>query len=79
MSEASIRLLEQQRKIKTEEIAQLAMKVDQLAKVYSPAKYDLPIPSNASKPKVVDNPENLPDPVPAEMFAIWMTQQGRVT
>ena len=76
ISEASIRLLEEQRRFKREEVAQLAMKVDQLAKVYSPAKYDLPNPSNAEIPKVVDNPENLPDPVPAEMFAIWMTQAG---
>ena len=76
ISEASIRLLDEQRRFKREEVAQLALKVDQLAKVYSPAKYDLPNPSNAAIAKVVDNPENLPDPVPAEMFAIWMTQAG---
>ena len=78
ISEASIRLLEEQRRMKREEVAQLAMKVDQLARVYSPAKYDLPNPSNTTKPKVVDDVENLPESVPAELFAIWMCQQGEV-
>ena len=78
VSAAAIRLLEEQRQAKREEIASLANKVDQLAMVYSPHRYNLPSSNNESPPKVIDDPENLPEAVPAQFFAIWMCE-GEMT
>jgi len=76
VSAAARRQLEELRQAKSEEIASLALKVEELARVYSPHRYNLPTPTNVSVPKVVDDVDNLPEAVPAELFAIWMTQGG---
>ena len=76
VSAAARRQLEELRQAKSEEIASLALKVEELARVYSPHRYNLPSPTNKSVPKVVDDVDNLPEAVPAELFAIWMTQGG---
>ena len=76
VSAAARRQLEELRQAKSEEIASLALKVEELARVYSPHRYNLPSPTNESVPKVVDDVDNLPEAVPAELFAIWMTQGG---
>ena len=78
MSAAARRQLELFRQGQRDEIANLAQKVDDLNRVYYPDRYNLPSPNNESKPKVVDDVENLPTAVPAEFFAVWMCQQGEV-
>jgi len=70
--------LEEFRQAKREEITTLAQKVEVLARVYSPDRYNPSCPINESAPKVVDNVDNLPGAVPVEFYAIWMCQQGEV-
>ena len=62
------------RQDQTDFISRIGSKVDTLAMQYSPGKYDCNFGTNHSSTKVHDDPNNLVDPVPRELFAIWFCQ-----
>ena len=62
------------RQDQTDFISRIGSKVDTLGMQCSPGKYDCNFGTNHSSTKVHDDPDNLVDPVPREVFAIWFCQ-----
>ena len=72
--EAADNVENRRRQDQTDFISRIGHKVDTLAVRYSPGKYDCIIGNNHTSTKVHDDPDNLVDPVPRELFAIWFCQ-----
>ena len=57
-------------------ISRMLTTVDRLARHYSPPdRYQNSAITNLSPPRLVTDPERLPDCVPQEMFALWLHQE----